>query len=129
MSNVTISWVRYTEDGEEDIVLFPATNIICYTCNGTGKTVNPSIDGNGITASEMDELGEDFREDYMSGVYDVRCRTCKGKNVVAQIDRAACKRNPRFKAMLALKDKQEREDARDEASERCLRMAESGERW
>jgi predicted methyltransferase len=129
MSNVTISWVRYTEDGEEETVLFPAKNEVCYTCNGTGKTVNPSIDGNGITASEMDELGEDFREDYMSGVYDVQCRTCKGKNVIAQIDRPACNRNPKLRALLKLKDKQEADDARDEASERWLRMAESGERW
>jgi hypothetical protein len=129
MSNLTISWVRYTEDDEEETVLFPATNIVCYTCNGTGKTVNPDIDGNGITQSEMDELGEDFREDYMSGVYDVQCRTCKGERVIPEIDEEACERNPKLRELLKLKNKEDQEAASDDASERWLRMAESGERW
>jgi hypothetical protein len=44
--------------------------------------VNPSIDAHGIGAEEMDELGDDFREDYLSGVYDVRCAECGGERVV-----------------------------------------------
>lgn len=129
MSQVTIAWVRYTAAGEEETIQFPAVFVVCHTCEGKGKTVNPSIDGNGITAAEMAELGDDFREDYMAGVYDVQCRTCKGERVVAQLDRAACNRNPKLKALLKLKDKEERDDARDYDSERWLRMAESGERW
>lgn len=129
MSNVKIEWTRFLPDGEEQIVNFPARNIVCYTCQGTGSTVNPDIDGNGITASEMDELGDDFREDYLSGVYDVTCRTCKGLRVIAEIDRAACNRSDILRPMLKLKDKQEADEARDDASEHWLRMAESGERW
>jgi hypothetical protein len=55
---------------------------VCPRCEGRGSHVNPAVDGNGITAEEMDELGEDFREDYLSGVYDVRCEECGGNRVV-----------------------------------------------
>ena len=58
---------------------------VCPVCDGEGKTVNPSIDGNGITASEMDEIlhdDPDFTDDYMGGVYDVVCRCCNGQRVV-----------------------------------------------
>lgn len=129
MATVKFEWTRYLPSGEEEIVKFPATMIVCYTCQGTGKTVNPSIDGNGITASEMEELGEDFREDYLSGVYDVTCRTCHGKNVIAVLDREACNRNPKLRLLLKLKDKEDESSARDDASEAWLRRAESGERW
>lgn len=124
-----IEWLRYLADGTEETVRFPAKRIVCYTCDGTGTTVNPSIDGNGITASEMEELGDDFREDYMRGVYDVQCRTCKGERVIADLDREACNANPRLRGLLKLKDKQEAADAREDASEAWLRRAESGERW
>lgn len=129
MSNISIPWIRFLPDGEEETVLFPAKNIVCYTCDGSGKTVNPSIDGNGITASEMDELGDDFREDYMSGVYDVTCRTCKGERVIPQLDRAGIMHNPKLRPLLKAYDKERDEQARDDASEHWLRMAESGERW
>jgi hypothetical protein len=55
---------------------------ICPRCDGAGTHTNPAIDGNGITTSEMDELGEDFREDYLAGVYDIRCERCRGDRVV-----------------------------------------------
>ncbi len=54
----------------------------CPTCEGRGTHVNPSIDSNGISAEEMDEHGEEFRRDYISGVYDVRCSQCRGLRVV-----------------------------------------------
>ena len=47
--------------------------------------MNPAIDGAGITASEMDDIlhdDPDFLEDYVSGVYDVTCRACRGQRVV-----------------------------------------------
>lgn len=55
---------------------------VCPRCEGRGSHVNPAIDGNGITGDEMDELGDDFREDYLSGVYDVACEECHGERVV-----------------------------------------------
>jgi hypothetical protein len=72
-------------DGERDIE-FPATVEVCDVCDGAGRHVNPSIDGNGITSEDMAELGDDFREDYFSGAYDVQCRQCHGRNVMLVID-------------------------------------------
>lgn len=55
---------------------------VCDRCRGHGSHTNPAIDGNGITRSEMGELGPEFLEDYLSGVYDVRCERCNGLRVV-----------------------------------------------
>ncbi len=52
--------------------------IICDRCDGEGSHVAPGIDDNGITQSEMAELGEDFREEYFSGALDVGCDCCGG---------------------------------------------------
>lgn len=55
---------------------------VCERCRGFGEHTNPAIDGNGITRSEMEELGPDFFEDYMSGVYNIRCEECNGHRVI-----------------------------------------------
>ena len=57
--------------------------IICPTCKGEGKHVNPSIDANGITSSEMNEDPE-FMEDYFNGVYDIPCKECSGSGKVIE---------------------------------------------
>jgi hypothetical protein len=44
-------------------------------CNGRGTQ---SLHGAAITGAEMDELGDDFREDYVAGVYDHDCDHCGG---------------------------------------------------
>jgi len=67
----------------------PARMMICGRCEGKGTHTNPSIDGNGISAEEMHELGDDFKEDYMAGVYDITCTQCKGEKVMKCIDDAA----------------------------------------
>lgn len=59
---------------------------VCPRCKGEGVHTNPAIDGHGITAEEMNELGDDFREDYIAGVYDVPCECCHGKRVVTPED-------------------------------------------
>ena len=64
----------------------PMRYTVCWHCSGEGTIVNPAIDGNGITAEEMDELGEDFRTDYLTGVYDIRCITCDGERVIEEVD-------------------------------------------
>ncbi len=79
----------YDEDGEPINVSKWTHKIVCPRCHGTGKHVNPSIDGNGITGSEMEELGDDFRDDYLNGAYDVVCRECNGRNVVDEVDEVA----------------------------------------
>lgn len=55
--------------------------VVCPTCNGNGSHVNPSIDCDGLTASDFAE-DPDFRESYFSGAYDVPCYECHGKRVV-----------------------------------------------
>lgn len=55
---------------------------VCPTCEGRGTHVNPAVDGNGLTQDDIQELGPDFLDDYLGGVYDVRCRECLGRRVV-----------------------------------------------
>lgn len=71
----------WIEDDEGFEIEVPSRFKVCGRCEGRGTHTNPAIDGNGITADEMDELGDDFREDYMRGVYDVRCEECHGKQL------------------------------------------------
>lgn len=71
---------------EEYDCKLPKTIIVCRTCRGTGNHVNPSIDGNGITQSEMEELGDDFLDQYLTGFYNVTCIDCEGNNVSTIVD-------------------------------------------
>ncbi len=122
-----IQFTLVNADGDEIEFSLAAKFEVCRRCNGEGTHTNPSIDGNGITASEMEELGEDFREDYMAGVYDVQCSECKGTRVTAVPDPSRwtfAQKRAYVKHLLG-----QREMAREDASERWLRMAESGERW
>lgn len=70
-------------DGQDHIL--PTHKVVCPTCSGTGKHVNPSIDCDGLTREDFDQ-DPDFREDYFSGAYDVTCYECGGNNVVDAID-------------------------------------------
>jgi len=69
-------------DNEEIERQLPAKYEVCPRCEGVGAHTNPAIDGNGITADEMAELGDEFFNDYMSGVYDIKCEQCDGLRVV-----------------------------------------------
>lgn len=77
-------------DGNETVLVLPARYEVCGRCHGKGTHVNPSIDGNGITSDEMDELGPEFLEDYLGGVYDVPCEECEGERVVLVPDEDRC---------------------------------------
>lgn len=66
-------------------VEFPVVFEVCGTCDGRGKHVNPSIDSHGLTALDFDE-DPDFRENYLSGMYDVSCNECGGRRVVPVLD-------------------------------------------
>ena len=78
------------EDGEETEHGVPGKNEVCSRCRGFGHHTNPAIDGNGITQSEWEEWGEDDRDNYMSGVYDVSCEVCGGNKVVMAPDEQFC---------------------------------------
>jgi len=64
-------------DNEKVVCIFE----ICDTCDGKGTHVNPSIDSHGLTREDFDDDAE-FRENYSSGMYDVRCYECNGRRVV-----------------------------------------------
>lgn len=69
-------------DLEGEVVKIPAIWIICDDCYGEGTRVNPNIDGNGISGSDPVWDDDDFREDYLSGRYDVACSECDGNGKV-----------------------------------------------
>ncbi len=77
-------------NGLERTLSLPAKYEICNQCRGKGTHVNPNIDGHGISAEEWhNEWDEESRENYMRGVYDVRCHSlCEnGKVLVVDFDK------------------------------------------
>tara|TARA_R110002020_G_C16144973_1_gene762184 strand:+ start:34 stop:390 length:357 start_codon:yes stop_codon:yes gene_type:complete len=66
--------------------------IVCPNCGGRGITTNPSIYpvGGGFTQSEWNEMDSEFQDTYMDGGYDVRCRECRGRNVIEIEIRTIC---------------------------------------
>jgi hypothetical protein len=72
----------YEGEFELDQLWIPVTFIGCHTCSGRGFYVNPSIDSHGMSMEEFRELGQEFKEEYKSGFYDVACEHCKGDRVV-----------------------------------------------
>jgi hypothetical protein len=82
-----MDYPHYLDDNDE-IVTLPYTWEICSHCRGHGKS---SAYLGAFTQSEMDEMGPDFREDYMSGGYDKPCDVCDGTGKVPVIDEARCK--------------------------------------
>ncbi len=89
-TNDFIIWNRYVEqeDGSEEEVetKIPAVFEVCDGCRGKGTHVHPDIDGNGISQDEWADWDFEDRENYMSGRYDVVCRTCGGERVIKVVD-------------------------------------------
>ena len=108
-------------EGYDLEVELPTCFGVCPRCKGEGKHVNPNIDGNGITSSEMEELGQDFIEDYLGGVYDVTCQECGGLRVVPVLDESRVS-----EADLKAYQDQEENAARDRAADAYTRRMESG---
>lgn len=107
----------------------PAVWEICSRCRGNGTIVNPNIDGNGITSSEMEELGDEFMEDYMGGVYDVTCDNgCGGSGKVLEVAPTE-NLSPEQRVIASRYEKQRMEMARDAAEDRHTRFMEDGGRW
>jgi hypothetical protein len=74
----------YDEDSETEHTIVLKW-VVCVTCDGSGKHVNPSIDANGLTQRDFDEDPE-FLDEYMRGSYDVDCYECKGRTTILAID-------------------------------------------
>ena len=93
-------------------VAFPAKWEICQACKGNGTTSRHiECDGGGFTASEWAEQDEEFRQDYMDGLYDRECCDCNGLGRVQTIDVDAI-RGWRQKLLLRAYWEQEK-DSRD----------------
>lgn len=121
----TISVVLFEDEGDtERTVDFKARWEICGACEGcaTDRGSNVECDGpygeggNGFTASEWADQDDDFKRDYLNGVFDQPCSYCKGLGRVQVIDRDLA--DP---ADLAILDQQERDLANMRAEERMER--------
>lgn len=90
--NLTIEFT-YTDDNDEEVEgTLPAKYEVCSRCEGTGTHTNPSIDGNGLTSSDMEDWDAEDVENYKTGVYDVVCEECGGLRVVLEVDRDAAEK-------------------------------------
>lgn len=108
--------ILFCDDGSE--IELPSKWAICGACEGHGTDRGASVecDGGGFTSSEWAEQDEDFRQDYLAGVYDRPCECChgSGKILVADYDRMTAEEIAAF-------DKQCEEDREMRAIERAER--------
>jgi len=101
---------------------------VCLACEGKGKTsAHVEHIGGGFTASEWDEMGEEFQDNYMSGVYDKPCPECKGNRVVLVPNLTGCDEEDR-EAFEETKLQLEEWESQQEMEMRSEMWA-SGERW
>ena len=107
----------YESDSSEvsEEITVPFKWEVCPQCQGDGHHSNPTLDGNGITQSEMEDLGEDFRENYFAGVYDVTCEQCHGNKLIPEIDLDLIPANDPRLTLIKQAMEHEKEVARDEA--------------
>ena len=111
----------FNDDGDE--LSIPSRFEVCPRCRGTGSHVNPAIDGNGLSAEDIDDAGPEFLDDYLGGVYDVQCYQCEGTRVVAVPDLERCSDAER-----EAWERHERSLDELRREERAERMAEGGYR-
>ena len=118
-------WVVVMEDddGLEETVKLPARYVVCGTCDGKGKHVNPSIDSHGIGEEEWDrDWSHEDKENYHSGMYDIQCNECKGRTTTPSINHELVTKSMNKKWQEALQYEQDRldgiaADARERAAE------------
>lgn len=111
----------------EDEIELPATWDICSRCDGEGSHVNPSIDGNGISAEEFmgPDWDDDEREMYFSGGYDVACEAGCTNGKVLVPDEDACTQEP-LKTLLETYLQKQDDDAREAYADSRMRFWENG---
>lgn len=116
------------DDGNETEHELPCKMEVCDDCEGHGFVLNESMRYHAYTQEDEEMHDPEFLEEYFKrgGIYDVQCPTCKGRNVVAVIDREACEKDPKLKDILAQWDEQEENraqaDAEIRAEQRMERM-------
>lgn len=72
------------DDNLPEYIELRAKYEVCPSCHGKGKS---SAYLGAFTQDDMDEMGEDFRDDYMRGEYDRACDECAGERVILVVDR------------------------------------------
>lgn len=78
-----VSWINNQPVMVDKDGPFPSKVIVCPSCEGRGTTLIPGMRGHAYTHDQLDELGEDFIDEMMSGVYDTVCNECQGKRITA----------------------------------------------
>lgn len=74
-------------DDDENEIKLPTKMEVCGECRGKGVTVSHvEAEGGGFTGAEWEEMGSEFQRDYIEGLYDRTCESCKGQNVVEVAD-------------------------------------------
>jgi RecJ-like exonuclease len=112
-------------DGNDEVEhKLPGRKEVCPKCEGSGYHLTPSIGDHAYSSEEFDEAfepGSEERENYFrrGGIYDVKCETCQGTNVVDVVDAEACT-TPEQKALL----QRYREHLREESAYRAEEAAE-----
>ena len=76
---------------------------ICPACEGEGTCVNPNIDANGLSYSEL-HADPDFYEEYMGGTYDVHCNACKGSGKITDERMTELRENAESRRMAAMEN-------------------------
>lgn len=108
-------WIRDADFGDGSNVRdvqIPTHYEMCDVCQGKGHHVNPDIDRHGISEEEFYD-DPDFREEYMSGTYDVTCRWCRGEKVVMTPSAHADKKDVQFYYdIMNLDNEEQRQEAR-----------------
>jgi len=112
----------HCEPSRQPVFSLPAHYEVCWRCRGKGTHDHPAF-SNGFTAEEMHEHGDDFREDYMAGVYDVTCMECRGKRVLLVPSRDAIKEGTAAHELLMALDSMEAAAAECEAEMAAERRA------
>ncbi len=94
--------------------------VICHVCEGHGMMDNPAF-SNGITSSEWQEWGDEDKESYMSGAYDVTCTCCNGSGKLRVPNVAALTFAEKRELVEKRRERREvRESYRIEAMERAM---------
>lgn len=118
VTSITITWED--DDGVEHVTDVPARWEICGDCRGRGGS---SEHLGAFTAEDWAEQDDDFRADYLAGVYDRPCSSCGGDGKVRVVDVARSKLTDEQRRALDWRNEMRRADAECRADQlRELRL-------
>jgi len=111
--------------GDSVVHTLPAQWVICDSCKGEGGT---SKHLGAFSRDDIDELGDEWLEDYVAGAFDRPCEDCKGSGkVLTYRDGREHYTDEQYRIMLAHME-QEAERVAEEYQDRRTRWAEDGYR-